>query len=152
MFSAVFEWIGSAAGVVVALATAAAAVVKFHAWWEDRKHDGRLASAKALIEHSTDQPVQAFGRNQIIQTDFRRLSGIDRVDDLSAFIHAHTELGGGDLAWTRLRGARPFLKAEQGALSVREITRRDWLQAAASWCLAMLCALLGAFALAASIA
>lgn len=117
------------AGALAAGASGLGGLIRFGAWWKDRKLAIRVESATALAEKgSTDWQI-ALGQRLLARAHFARLTGIDVPDGHASLLALHERLGGSDIQLRQIRHAVDLLNLHGDCALPREMTRRDWFAA-----------------------
>lgn len=125
------NWLTTGAGVVASVVAAAAAALKFQAWWQDRWTQTRMDSAAFFVKEGAAPWQKPFGERQLVRLHFARLTGIDREIGHEAILRCHERLGGTDSDWQALRKAGGFVRASGTIARVRKLHRRDHFGTAA---------------------
>lgn len=133
------------AGALAAGASGLGGLIRFGAWWKDRKLAIRVESATALAEKGCTDWQKALGQRLFTRVHFARLTGIDVSDGHAGLLVLHERLGGTDMRLRQIRQAISLLDRHEDCALPREMTRRDWVAAIgmALFCLVFVCLAVG---------
>ena len=133
------------AGALAAGASGLGALIRFGAWWKDRKLAMRVESAAALSEKGCTDWQKTLGQRSFVRAHFARLTGIDVSDGHAGLLVLHERLGGTDMRLTQIRQAISLLERHEDCALPRAMTRRDWFAAIgrAIFCLVFVCLAFG---------
>lgn len=137
------------AGALAAGASGLGGLIRFGAWWRDRKLTIRVESATALAEKGFTDWQKVLGQRLFARAHFARLTGIDVPDGHAGLLALHERLGGTDMCLRQICQAISLLDRHEDCALPRKMTRRDWFAAIgmAIFCLVFACLALGMLAL-----
>jgi hypothetical protein len=116
-------------------------LIRFGAWWKDRKLATCIESAAALAEKGFTDWQKALGQRLLARAHFARLTGIDVPDGHASLLALHERLGGSDMHLRQIRQAISLLDRHEACALPRAMTRRDWFASIgmAIFCLVFVC-------------
>ena len=96
-------------GALAAGASGLGGLIRFGAWWKDRKLATRIESATALADKGFADWQKALGQRLLVRAHFARLTGIDVSDGHAGLLALHERLGGADMHLRQIRQAISLL-------------------------------------------
>ena len=116
-------------GALAAVASGFGGLIRFGAWWKDRKLATRIESATALADKGFTDWQKTLGQRLLARAHFARLTGIDVSDGHAGLLALHERLGGSDMHLRQIRHAISLLNRHEDCALPRTMTRRDWFAA-----------------------